>query len=125
MKSIGVGEFPLQVRISQNPLQFSSVHLIPPFPKQALMCLHAQLVGSRNDSMSAPQGIQIKLRKFTWKGNSLLILFSFSTISNLCLPFLFRLARFLPVLTYLIIYYMMHARSSGANLLSVYAAQRH
>jgi hypothetical protein len=35
MKSIGVKEFPLYVKISQNLLQSSSIHLIPPFPKQA------------------------------------------------------------------------------------------
>jgi hypothetical protein len=31
-----VEEFPLQVKISQNLLQSSSIHLNPPFPKQAL-----------------------------------------------------------------------------------------
>jgi hypothetical protein len=35
-KGIGVEEFPLKVKISQNPLQSSPIHLIPPFPKQAL-----------------------------------------------------------------------------------------
>jgi hypothetical protein len=36
MKGIGVEEFPLQVKIFQNPLQSSSIHLNPSFPKQAL-----------------------------------------------------------------------------------------
>jgi hypothetical protein len=37
MKGIGVEEFPLYVKIFQNSLQSSSIHLNPPFPKQTLM----------------------------------------------------------------------------------------